>query len=124
MKDIKEKIQKLNSEIEGLNKDNEKQKIIYSKISEILESLNEKVEEALVNQAALAENMKYMDQDISGIQDELFKEVSIEDLEEMEDTSYKEIKCTKCGKPIYIEESALKGSNELKCPYCNNNIKA
>ena len=66
--------------------------------------------------------MKYMDQDISGLQDELFEEVSVEDLEEMEDTEYKEIKCKECGKIIYIEESALKGSKELKCPYCNNKI--
>lgn len=122
MKNIKKKIEELNCVIEEINKDNNEQKNIYYKISEILKDLNEKVEEVLVNQAALAENMKYMDQDISGIQDELFEEVSVEDLEEMEDTEYKEIKCKECGKIIYIEESALKGSKELKCPYCNNKI--
>ena len=122
MKNIKKKIEELNCVIEEINKDNNEQKNIYYKISEILKDLNEKVEEVLVNQAALAENMKYMDQDISGIQDELFEEVSVEDLEEMEDTEYKEIKCKECGKIIYIEESALKGSKELKCPYFNNKI--
>ena len=63
-----------------------------------------------------------IDDDIVDIQDELFEEVSIEELEEMED-DYKEISCKNCGKPIYIENSTLQKENKIPCPYCGENIK-
>lgn len=121
MKSIKKQIEELKNTVSELQEtDNTK---IYNGIVSILECLTAKVEEALVNEAVLAENFKYMDEDISDIQYEIFEEVSIEDLEEMEE-EYKEIICTKCGKPIYLEESVLKNNKTIKCPYCNEDLRA
>lgn len=119
MKNVKKQIEELKDSISKLeNNDNNK---IYDGIVSILENLSLKVEEVLVNEAVLAENFKYMDEDISDIQDEIFEEVSIEDLEEMEE-EYKEIICNNCGKSIYLEESVLKNNKSIKCPYCNENL--
>lgn len=119
MKDIKNKLDTLNGLISIV--EDEKYKDIFKEMSDVLNGLYTKIDEILVNEAVLAENFKYMDEDISDIQEELFEEVSIEDLEEMEE-EYKEISCEHCGKPLYIEESTLKENKEIKCPYCNENI--
>ncbi len=79
-----------------------------------------KIEEVMVNEAVLSENLKYMDDDISEIQEELFEEVSLEELDEFE-SEYTEVSCNKCGKPIFIEASALEEDN-IPCPYCGENI--
>ena len=118
MKNLKNKIEELNITISKI--EDEKYKDIFSSISDIVSGLSVKVEEVMVNQTALAENFNYMDEDISDIQEELFEEVSIEDLEDLEE-EYKEINCISCGKILYIEESALEDGN-VQCPYCNENI--
>lgn len=120
MKNIKDKINNLRKSIDKVQDD--KYKEIFNQFSNILDELNENVEEVMVNETVLAENFKYMNEDISGIQDELFEEVSIEDLEEMEE-EYQEISCDNCGKSIYIEQSVLDKNEEIKCPYCNKLIK-
>lgn len=117
MKNIKTKIEELNKTVEKI--ENAETKIVISQISDILKDLTNKVDEILVNEAVLAENFKYMDEDISGIQEELFEEVSLEYLDEQDE--YKEIKCKNCGKEIFTEESALE-NNDLKCPYCGEKI--
>jgi DNA-directed RNA polymerase subunit RPC12/RpoP len=119
MKNLKNKIEELNIAISKVDDQNYKE--LFSSVSEIIKDLSSKVEEAMVNQTALAENFKYMDQDISGIQEELFEEVSIEDLEELED-QYKEISCSNCGETIFIEESVMQ-TTTINCPYCNSKIK-
>jgi len=118
VKNLKNEIEELNIAISKIQ--DEKYKDLFSNISEIMTGLSVKVEEVMVNQTVLAENLNYMDEDISDIQEELFEEVSIEDLEEMEE-EYKEINCINCGKTIYIEESALE-DEDVKCPYCNEKI--
>ena len=120
MKNIKDKINNLRKNIDKVQDD--KYKEIFNQFSNILDELNENIEEVMVNETVLAENFKYMNEDISGIQDELFEEVSIEDLEEMEE-EYIEISCDNCGKTIYIEQSVLDKNEEVKCPYCNELIK-
>lgn len=119
MKNIKNNISDLKIKISKV--EDEKYKDIFGDISNILESLSNKVEEIMMNEAVLAENIKYMDDDISDIQDEIFEEVSLEELDEME-AEYKEVSCNKCGKPIYIEASALEESSYIPCPYCGENI--
>lgn len=120
MKNIKDKINNLRKNIDKVQDD--KYKEIFNQFSNILDELNENVEEVMVNETVLAENFKYMNEDISGIQDEIFEEVSIEDLEEMEE-EYQEITCDNCGKSIYIEQSVLDKNEEIECPYCNKSIK-
>lgn len=122
MKEIKKKIESLNTAISEIQEDEHKE--IFNKISEIIEDLSSKIEDVMVNEAVLAENFKYMNDDISNLQEELFEEVSIEDLEDLEDMEdeYKEVTCKNCGKKVFIEESAIKENKEIPCPYCNKNI--
>lgn len=121
MKNIKKKIEELDIVIQENSKAYSTD--IYSAISNILSDLNDRIEEVLENQVVLAENFNFMDEDISNLQEELFEEVSIEDLEEIEsELQYTEIKCTKCNKKVFMEESLLKNKDEIKCPYCNEGI--
>ncbi|MGL5414280.1 MAG: CD1247 N-terminal domain-containing protein [Clostridium sp.] len=116
MKEIRENLEVLKTETAKLDNND-----ITLKIIETIDMLTDKVEEVLVNQEAIEENIKFIDTDISGIQEELFEEVSFEDLEEIED-EYEEIKCRHCGKPIFIEKSATETNEKIKCPYCGENI--
>ena len=70
----------------------------------------------------MEENMQFLDDDLSNIQDELFEEVSIDELCDMED-EYIEINCAHCNKPIFMEKSALDSKEQIPCPYCHENIK-
>ena len=118
MKEIRNNIEKLKEEISTIDKS--EYKSVFNNISSILEGLSNKIEEIMVNEAVLSENLKYMDDDISEIQEELFEEVSLEDLDESE-SEYTEVSCSKCGKPIFIKASALEEDN-IPCPYCGENI--
>ncbi len=53
---------------------------------------------------------------------ELFDEVTFEELEEYED-EYVEIKCSNCNNPLYVEKSALDNKESLSCPYCTKEIQ-
>lgn len=118
MDNIKEEIKDLNATINTIDIEN---KDLFLKLSNILENLTEKVEEIKVNQETIEETLEYMDDDLSGIQEELFEEVSLDELEDFND-EYKEIKCSHCKKPVFIEVSTLENNNKIPCPYCNKNI--
>lgn len=120
MKEIRKNIEDLKNEISTVEK--AEYKNIFENISFILDGLSNKIEEIMVNEAVLSENLKYMDDDISVIQEELFEEVSLEELEEIE-SEYAEVSCNKCGKPIFIEASALESESSIPCPYCGENIR-
>ena len=81
-------IEKLKEEISTIDK-SEYKNIFFNNISSILEGLSNKIEEVMVNEAVLSENLKYMDDDISEIQEELFEEVSLEELDEFEIRVYR-----------------------------------
>lgn len=116
MKEIRENLNLIKEEASKLeNKD------ITLKLVDVINMLTDKVEEILVNQEAMEENIKFIDTDISGIQEELFEEVSFEDLEELED-EYEEIKCKHCEKPIFVEKHAVETNEKINCPYCGENI--
>ena len=100
------------SEIEDPN-----YKVIFNKLVNIIDELNEKVLEMEVRQEVLEEDLEYIDKDIIGIQDELFEEVSIEDIIEMED-EYIEINCKHCNKPLFVEKDNVL-NNDIPCPFCN-----
>lgn len=119
MDDLKKKIQIVKQEI--ASSQDEKNRKLFSDIADILDLMSDKLEEVVVNQEAMQENVQFIDDDLSGIQDELFEEVSIDDLNQMDD-EYTEVKCSNCKKTVFIEKAALK--NEfIPCPYCNKNIK-
>lgn len=118
MDNIREAIKDLNDTINNIDIEN---KDLFLKLSNILENLMEKVEEIKVNQEAIEETLEYMDDDLSGIQEELFEEVSLDELEGFDD-EYKEIKCIHCNKPVFIEVSTLENNKTIPCPYCNKNI--
>ena len=120
-------MEELSKEIENFKKnlskiESEEYKEYFNNISSILEFMNAKIEELTVNQETIEENIKFMDDDLSNIQDELFEELSIDELNDMDD-EYTEINCIHCNKPIYIEQSALSNNDEIPCPYCHKNIK-
>ncbi|WP_315074557.1 CD1247 N-terminal domain-containing protein [uncultured Clostridium sp.] len=120
-------MEELGKEVENFKKslskiENEEYKGYFNNISSILELMVAKIEELTINQETIEENMKFMDDDLSDIQDELFEELSIDELNDMED-EYKEINCVHCHKQIFIEQSALSNNEEIPCPYCNKNIK-
>ncbi|MBS6006934.1 MAG: hypothetical protein KIB43_08225 [Clostridium baratii] len=119
MNDIRKEIQELNSLIDKICDSENKE--VLCKVSKVLDALTNKVEEISINQETIQENLEYLDDDLSGIQEELFEEVSLEELNEIED-EYKEINCIHCNKPIFIEASALENNDDISCPYCNKNI--
>ena len=55
--------------------------------------------------------------DLTDIQDELFEEVTFDDLNGLED-EYVEINCEKCSKPLFVEQQALNNNNAIPCPFC------
>lgn len=120
MKDIKAKLDNLQRALKTIEQ--EEYKAVFTNVYEILENLTNKVEESMVNQAVLAETVNYLNDDLSGIQEELFEEVSLEDLDEIEE-EYTETVCQNCKKPIFIETSALKEGTNIPCPYCGEGIK-
>ncbi|WP_194190967.1 CD1247 N-terminal domain-containing protein [Clostridium chrysemydis] len=120
MEDFKNKISSLRSSVKKLEESNEK--MILNSLLEVIDGLSLKVEELTVNQEAIQENIQYMDDDLSGIQEELFEELSFEDLDDIED-EYVEITCNSCSKPIFIEKSAMNENENIPCPYCGKNIK-
>lgn len=98
--------------------DDSKYKDIFNNLIDIIDKLNEKVLELEVRQDVLEEDLEFIDKDIIGIQDELFEEVSIEDIMEMED-EYVEINCKNCNKPLFVEKDNLL-NDHIPCPFCNN----
>ncbi|CUU47099.1 MULTISPECIES: CD1247 N-terminal domain-containing protein [Clostridium] len=120
-------MEELSKEIEALKKnlskiENKEYKECFDNVYSILEVMNQRIEELTVNQETLEENIRFMDDDLSNIQDELFEEMSIDELNDMED-EYTEINCIHCNKPIFIEQSTLSNNEEIPCPYCKKNIK-
>lgn len=116
MKEIRDNLEILKKEANNMEENSTLLKLIN-----VIDMLTEKVEEVIVNQETMEENIRFMDTDLSGIQEELFEEVSLEDLEEIED-EYEEINCKHCNKPIFIEKAATVNNQEIKCPYCKENI--
>ena len=74
------------------------------------------MEEVIVKQESLEENVGYIGEDLTDIQDELFEEVTFEDLMDIED-EYVEVKCKCCGKPLFVEKDALNKNNNIPCPF-------
>ncbi|MDY3359289.1 MAG: hypothetical protein SOY04_02615 [Clostridium celatum] len=120
MKDVYNKIDKVKAEIEKIKDDNYVN--IFNSFSDILESLSSKVEEVILHQEYLEENMEYIGDDLTDIQDELFEEVSFDDLSALDD-EYIEISCKNCDKPIFVEQQALQNGNFIPCPFCGGNAK-
>ena len=121
MEELKNKIEILRDNLVKI--ENDEYKKMFQDVYSVLDSMNDKIEELVVNVETLEENFRFMDDDLSGIQDELFEELSIDDLDEAIDDEFTEIKCCHCDKPIFIEKSALSGNNEIPCPYCHKDIK-
>ncbi|VYU62594.1 hypothetical protein [Clostridium tertium] len=118
MKDIKNKIELLRKEVSNI--EDNKNKEVFNSILSLINILSEEVSNLSDRQDSLEENVKYIDEDIIGLQDELFEEVSIEDLMEIEE-EYVEIKCKNCNKPLFVEGSTISNSNSIPCPFCNKN---
>ena len=120
MEQIKKEIEKFKISLSNVEDDNYKN--YFDSIQSILNTMADKIEEVVVNVETMEEKLQFLDDDLSNIQDELFEEVSIDELSDMED-EYVEINCVHCGKPIFMEKSALDSKEQIPCPYCHENIK-
>ncbi len=103
MKDIKNNISNL---LKAMDKNTELDKEFKDSLLNVISSLVDKIEELQVNVETLDENVNLLNDDLSGVQDELFEELTLEELEEYDD-EYCEVVCDKCHKPIYIEKDIL-----------------
>ena len=120
MKDINNKINNLKEQIEGIKE--EQYKELFDSVSDILSDLSSKIEEISLKQDYLEENIEYIDNDLTDIQDELFEEVSFDDLNSIED-EYVEIKCDNCDKPLFVEQQALNNNSSIPCPFCGGKAR-
>lgn len=120
MKEVYNKINEVKAEIEEIKDD--KYGNIFNSFTDILEGLSSKIEEVILHQEYLEENMEYIGDDLTDIQDELFEEVSLDDLEGLDD-EYIEINCGNCNKPIFVEQQALQNENFIPCPFCGEKAK-
>ena len=100
----------------------EKYKELFDSVSDILSDLTSKIEEISLKQDYLEENIEYIDNDLTDIQDELFEEVSFDDLNSIED-EYVEIKCDNCDKPLFVEQQALNNNSSIPCPFCGGKAR-
>lgn len=117
MKEIKDKINTLTQKISQIEDSN---KEVLEDIVEILKNITESIETTNLRQDYLEENLKYMDEDLSDIQEELFEEVSIEDLIEMDD-EFVEIKCNNCNQTLFVEKETMENKKAVNCPLCHEN---
>lgn len=112
LKDIKVQLQELK---------NEENKEILRSFYDVIEILSDKIEEINVKQETIEENIQYLDEDLTSLQDEVFEEISLEDLEDMEE-EYIEVKCSQCSNPLFVEKEVFDAKNEIPCPFCKNKI--
>lgn len=111
LEDLKDKVSKV---------ENNEYREMFKSINAVLEGLSDKVEELIVKQESIEENIQFIDEDLTDLQDEFFEEVSLEDLEDFED-EYVEIECNNCKKPLFVEKEALENNKTIPCPFCNEN---
>ncbi|MGL4991347.1 MAG: CD1247 N-terminal domain-containing protein [Sarcina sp.] len=90
------------------------------KLVEVIENLSETIDEIQINLNNVAEDLSFINDDLSNVQEELFEEVTFEDLEDEDE--YIEINCSTCNKPIFVENSVIKNKEKIACPYCTNQI--
>ena len=110
MKKIFDEINDLRQVINDI--DDEKYKNVLSTINNVVNDMALKIEE----------NMEYIGDDLTDMREELFEEVSFDDLENLED-EYEEIHCHNCGKPLFVERKAIENNSSIPCPFCNKNAK-
>lgn len=116
MEEIFNKLEEVNDKIQKLQ-DKDENKTILLDINKTLNMLAAKVEEVIVNQEYMEESIKYIDDDLVDIQEELYEEVTIDDLCEIKD-EYVEINCKNCSKPIFVEDAAMDKNKVIPCPFC------
>lgn len=96
--------------------------LLNEKVVNVIEALVNKVEELQVNIETLDENVSLINDDLSGVQGELFEELTLEELDEYDD-EYCEVVCEHCNKPLYVEKSVVDSTESIPCPYCKESFK-
>lgn len=116
MENIRNIMDNLKMNIQNSDKIDSEKEIIN-----ILDLLINKVEELELKQQYLEENFEYIDDDLTDIQEELFQELSIDDLSQIED-EYIEVSCKNCDKPLFVEKDVLEKKEKFPCPFCKEFI--
>ena len=81
MKKIFDEINDLRQVINDI--DDEKYKNVLSTINNVVNDMALKIEEIIVKQEAIEENMEYIGDDLTDMREEMFEEVSFDDLENL-----------------------------------------
>lgn len=120
MRELFNKIEEVNKLINKV--ENDTYKDIFNSLSEIVLNLSNEIENMNIRQEYLEENMEYIGDDLTDIQEELFEEVSFDDLTDLED-EYEEVNCNQCGKPLFVEKQSVINNISIPCPFCNGKAK-
>lgn len=118
MKKIDEKIETLYKLLEN---ESDKNSNLYKVTTEVLEMISQEVSIMKNDISSLKETVGFINADVSELQDQLFEEVSVEDLEDISD-DYIEVKCNNCGEKVYLEDDVIKNNDFIKCPNCGENL--
>lgn len=118
MDNINEKINTLYKILENHKDENTE---VFKAAAEVMEILSKEISDLKRATDSIKETVNFLNDDVSELQDQLFEEVSIEDLEDISD-NYDEIECKNCGKKLYLEMSAIKNNDVIKCPDCGANL--
>ena len=111
-------------ELKDLIKDNSNDNsVLNKKLISVIEALANKVEALQVNIETLDENVSLINDDLSGVQGELFEELTLEELDEYDD-EYCEVICEHCNKQLYVEKGVIDSTENIPCPYCKKSFKA
>lgn len=102
--------------------ENDKTKEVLNSFHEVIDLLSLKIDEITDRQNTVEENIQYIDEDLTSLQDEVFEEISFEELEDIED-EYVEVKCTSCNNPLFVEQEVFDSKSEIPCPFCKGTIK-
>lgn len=120
MESIKNKILEIKENI--IKIENNEYSELFNSIISLVEDFSEKIDEVIVKQQYLEENVQYMDEDLTDLQEELFEEVSFDELNDFED-EYVEIECTNCKKPLFVEKESIDSNKIIPCPFCKGNAR-
>lgn len=111
-----ESVNKMIRKLEG----NEEVKEILSNLMLHIENMTDEIQELKEKLQDTLEYAEFLEQDMDNIKEEIFGEEIVPSQEDDEEFIYVEVKCSKCGENIYVEDDLMK--EHLHCPNCDNKL--
>ncbi len=121
METVKEKIAYLRGMIDGGDIAKEgNTKLIFQRMSEVLDDLADNVEELLLGQEELEEYMEAIDSDLSDLEDSSCECDHHHHNDDDDELEMVEMECPHCQETVCFEEDFLYDEEvEVSCPECN-----